>query len=103
MTSTESLIGQPWYAAIPGLVLAALSYLLIARLLIEMLFRNRAVILPFRIVQAVTGPFVQAVGAITPRVMPGPLVTVCTLVWVFALRIALVQVVAALTMRRMLG
>jgi hypothetical protein len=103
MTSTESLIGQPWHAAVPSLILAVLSYLLIARLVIEVLFRNRAAILPFRIVQAVTGPLVRAVGAITPRAVPGPLVTVCALVWVFALRIALVQVVAALTMRRMLS
>jgi hypothetical protein len=76
-----------WYVQAPGLILAAISYLLIARLALDLVFGNR----------------VRLVGAITPRVVPGVLVTACAVVWIFAARIALIQVLAAMSMRRMLG
>jgi hypothetical protein len=46
---------------------------------------------------------VRAVGAITPGAVPGRLLSGCALVWIFAARIALVQVAAAMAMRRMMG
>jgi hypothetical protein len=36
-------------------------------------------------------------------VVPGVLVTGCAVLWILAARIALVQVAAAMTMRRMMG
>ena len=92
-----------WYVQAPSLILALLSYLLIARLVIDLVFGSRGDNLVFRALRWVTSPLVRLVGAITPRVVPGALVTGCAVVWIFAARIALVQVVAALAMRRMMG
>lgn len=92
-----------WYVQGPDLVLAAAVYLLIARLLLDLTSGKLGDNVIFRALRGITQPFVRAVGAITPRVVPGPLVTVCAMLWIFAARIALVQVAAAMTMRRMMG
>jgi uncharacterized protein YggT (Ycf19 family) len=96
-------IASPWYVQAPSLILAVLSYLLIARLVLDLVFGSRGDNFAFRVLRRVTNPFVRLVGAITPRVVPGALVVACAVVWIFAARIALIQVVAAMSMRRMLG
>ncbi len=92
-----------WYLEVPSLALAALTYLLIARLVLDVAFGTGGHNLVFRALRAVTGPFVGLVGAITPRVVPAVLVTASTLVWVLAVRILLVQAGAAMAIRRMMG
>ena len=92
-----------WYVQGPSLVLAVLSYLLIARLILDLTVGTRGDNVVFRALRWVTDPIVRAIGTITPRVVPGALVAGCALVWVFAARIALVQVAAAMAMRRMMG
>jgi hypothetical protein len=103
MTSAPSLFGPYWYVAAVGFLLAVLSYLLIARLVIDLLFPGPRANLLIRIVRRMSDPVVRTVGAVTPRVVPGPLVTVCAIAWVFALRITLVQVLAAMAMGRVFG
>jgi hypothetical protein len=92
-----------WYVQAPSLVLALLSYLLIARFALDLVFGARGDNVVFRALRGVTGPVVRAVGAITPGVVPVRLLSGCALVWIFAARIALVQVAAAMAMRRMMG
>jgi uncharacterized protein YggT (Ycf19 family) len=92
-----------WYLQGPSLFLALVSYLLIARLALDLAFSSRGDNVAFRALRWLTNPIVRAVGAITPRMVPGALVTGCAVLWVFAARIALVQVGAAMAMRRMLG
>jgi uncharacterized protein YggT (Ycf19 family) len=92
-----------WYVQAPGLILAVISYLLIARLALDLVLGSRGDNLAFRALRWVTSPFVRLVGAITPRVVPGALVTACAVVWIFAARVALIQVLAAMSMRRVLG
>ncbi|HZT47534.1 MAG TPA: hypothetical protein VFA64_06140 [Hyphomicrobiaceae bacterium] len=92
-----------WYLEVPSLALAALTYLLIARLVLDVAFGTGGRNLVFRALRAVTSPFVGLVGAITPRVVPAVLVTASTLVWVLAARIVLVQAGAAMAIRRMMG
>ena len=92
-----------WYVQGPGMILAALSYVLIARLLLDLTFGLLGDNVILRALRSLTNPVVRAVGAITPRVVPGPLVTGCAIVWIFAARISLVQVAAAMSMRRMMG
>ena len=92
-----------WYVYGPDIVLAALSYVLIARLLLDLTFGLLGDNLVFRALRSLTNPVVRTVGAITPRAVPDPLVTGCAIVWIFAARIALVQVAAAMSMRRMMG
>jgi hypothetical protein len=93
-----------WAAQAPGVVLAALSYLLITRFAWELVAGGRggnSIVL--RVLRALTDPFVRLAAAITPRLVPAILVTGCTVVWIFAARIALVQIMAAMAMLRMLG
>ena len=92
-----------WYVQGPSLVLAVFSYLLIARFVLDLAFGTRGDNVAFRALRWVTNPVVWAVGAITPRVVPVRLVAGCAVVWIFATRIALVQVAAAMAMRRMMG
>ena len=92
-----------WYIQGPSLVLEAFSYLLLARLLLDLVLGTRGDNIVFRALRWMTNPVVGAVGAITPRVVPGALVTGCAVLWIFAARIALVQVAAAMAMRRMLS
>ncbi len=86
-----------------SLALAALSYVLIVRLAVDLTFGSLGNNLIFRALRWVTDPVVRGVRAITPRVVPLPLVTGCALLWTLAARIALVQVGAAITFRRMMG
>ena len=92
-----------WYVDGPNLALAVLSYLLILRLALDLTFGSLGNNVIFRGLCWVTDPVVRGVGVITPRVVPEPLVTLCALLWLFAVRIALVQVAAAVAMRRLLG
>ncbi|MBO0742337.1 MAG: hypothetical protein J2P51_13030, partial [Hyphomicrobiaceae bacterium] len=86
-----------------SLALAALSYVLIVRLAVDLTLGALGNNLAVRALRWVTNPVVRGVGAITPRVVPLPLVTGCALLWIFAARIALVQVGAAIALRRMTG
>jgi uncharacterized protein YggT (Ycf19 family) len=97
--------GSPvnWYVQGPSLILALLSYLLLARLALDLAFGARGDNVAFRALRWLTNPVVRAVGAITPKVVPGALVTGCAVLWIFVARIALVQVAAAMAMRRMMG
>jgi hypothetical protein len=92
-----------WYVEAPSLVLALISYLLLARLALDLAFGARGDNVAFRALRWLTEPVVRAVGVITPRVVPRALVTGCAVLWIFAARIALVQVAAAMAMRRMMG
>lgn len=92
-----------WYVQVPSLLLALASYLLLARLALDLVLGTRGDNVVFAVLRRLTDPIVRAVGAITPRVVPGVLVTGCAVLWIFALRIALVQVAAAISMWRMMG
>ena len=93
----------PWLIEGASLALAALSYILIVRLALDLTFGAFGNNLVVRALRWVSDPVVRGVGAITPRVVPLPLVTVCALLWIFAARVALVQVGAAIALRRMMG
>ena len=92
-----------WYVQGPSLALAVFSYLLIARLLLDLSFGALGNNVVFRALRSITNPVVSAIGSITPRIVPGPLVTGFAIVWILAARVLLVQVAAAMVMRRMLG
>jgi hypothetical protein len=76
-----------WYLNVPSLVLAALIWLLVGRLVLSFILDAGNVVM--RVVRAVTYPVVAPVGAITPRIVPQAGVIVCAIVWLFALRIVL--------------
>jgi hypothetical protein len=53
-----------------------------------------------RVLAAATNPIVRTVGAITPRVVPSPLVVLFAIMWLLSARILLHQAFLA---RRMFG
>jgi hypothetical protein len=87
-----------WYLTLPSLLLAALIYLLIARLILSLFLRAENAVM--RVMAAVTDPVVRVVGAVTPRVVPSTLVIVFAIMWLLSARILLHQ---ALVARRMFG
>ena len=92
-----------WYVEGPSLVLALLIYLLIARLVLDLAFGILGDNVVFRALRSITEPVVFLTGSITPRIVPGPFVTGFAIVWLLAGRVLLVQVAAAMAMRRMMG
>jgi YggT family protein len=91
----------PWYYHMPNLILAALIWLLIGRLVLSLLLgRGNAVV---RLLEAVTGPVLEAVGAITPRLVPTGLVVVFAIAWLLAARVALFVAVSATGVRLSMG
>jgi YggT family protein len=92
-----------YYYHIPDLVLAVLIYLLIARLALAPIWRTHGDSLLLRALGRLTGPVVAGVAAITPRVVPLPLVIVFALVWLVTLRLALFIAVTARGIRLTLG
>jgi YggT family protein len=92
-----------WFVEASSLVLAVLSYVLMVRLLLDLTFGALGNNVVLRALRWLTDPVVRAVGVITPRVVPRALVTGCAVLWIFAVRIMLVQVAAAMAMRRMMG
>jgi uncharacterized protein YggT (Ycf19 family) len=87
-----------WYLYLPSLVLAVFVYLLLARLVLSPFLHAENVTM--RLLAAVTDPVLKPVGAITPHVVPFPLVIVSAIVWLSSARILLHQ---ALIARRMFG
>jgi hypothetical protein len=91
----------PWYYHVPNLILAALIWLLIARLALSVLLGRGNLVV--RLLEAVTGPALTAVGAITPRLVPARLVIVFAIAWLLAARIALFVAVSATGVRLSMG
>jgi hypothetical protein len=90
-----------WQLQIPSWILALITYLLLARLLVVLTLGAHSQGLLVRAIARLTNPVVRAVGAITPRVVPDALIIACAIFWVLALRIALVQLTAAMAMLRL--
>jgi uncharacterized protein YggT (Ycf19 family) len=91
MTAGDSF-STYWYFHLPNLLLAAVMYTLMGRLLLSLFFQpgSRAVI--WRVFAQITDPFVRVVATVTPRIVPPPLLIVFTIVWCLALRMALLIV-----------
>jgi hypothetical protein len=87
-----------WQVRIPTGILALLTYLLLVRLVLEVLLGAGSRAKVVRALLAVTNPLVRAVGTITPRVVSGVLLTACAIFWLLTARIALVQLAALMAM-----
>jgi uncharacterized protein YggT (Ycf19 family) len=92
-----------WQLQIPSWILALVTYLLLARLLLALTFGAQGQGRLARAIARLTNPVVRAVGAITPRVVPDALIIACALFWVLTLRVVLVQLTAAMAMLRIPG
>lgn len=86
-----------WYLHAANLVLIAMICLLAARLVLSLAMGSGGVLM--RALAAATAPVAVAVGAITPRIVPFPLVLVFAIAWLAALRISLSMVALAMGVR----
>ena len=76
-----------WYYHLPDVLLAALSYLVIVRLLLlPFAAAGNAIV---RTVGVLTAPLLAAVAAITPRMVPLPVLMLGALTWLYAARVIL--------------
>jgi hypothetical protein len=96
MPSFASLVTH-WYLHLPSLVLAALIYLVLARLLLSFVLSAENGVM--RVLAAITLPVVATVGAITPRIVPPRGVLVASIVWLAAARVVAFWVALAMGMR----
>lgn len=85
MTAADNFLTH-WYFHLPNLALAAATYTLIGRWVLGLMFQGRSDATIMRVFARVTDPILDAVGAITPRIVPRGLVLVFALVWLTALR-----------------
>ena len=92
-----------WYYHVPSLILAALIWLLIGRLVLSLIRPPGEGASGVRLLDAVTHPGVKAVAAITPRTVPAALVIVFAVAWLLAARIALFVAVSATGVRLSMG
>jgi uncharacterized protein YggT (Ycf19 family) len=86
-----------WPYHLADLLLAAFCYLVIVRLLLSPLATTNNPMV--RAVRALTQPLLAAVGAITPRMVPSPLLLLGALTWLYAARVILRAGVAATGVR----
>lgn len=88
---------QHWYYHVPDLLLAAVSYLIVARLALLPFGADGALIV--RALNALTAPVVAGVAAMTPRLLPSPAVLLAALAWLYAARVVLRAAMAATGLR----
>src|SRR5262245_3178410 len=86
-----------WYYHLPDLLLAVASYLVVARLLLSVLPIGQGFIV--RTLGVLTAPVVAPVGAITPRLVPPPVLLLAVVAWLSAARVILRAGMAATGLR----
>ncbi|HEX4892510.1 MAG TPA: hypothetical protein VFV47_04430 [Hyphomicrobiaceae bacterium] len=94
---------QYWYFHIPDLALAALTYVLVGRLLLEIVLLGRfgtGVLAPFR---RGTEPALRFFRALTPGIVPGGLVLIFAIGWLTTARMAWYLGCVALGLRLKVG
>ena len=92
-----------WYYFIPNLILAAIMYTLLGRFLLSLVFRPDSDRVIWRVFTQITNPVVNAVGVITPRIVPLHLLVLFAALWVLLARIALFMGLAAMGIRPAIG
>jgi uncharacterized protein YggT (Ycf19 family) len=87
---------QNLYYHVPDLLLAAASYLVMARLLLSPFPGNGFIV---RTLGALTAPVVAPIAAITPRLVPPPVLLLAVVAWLYAARVILRAGMAATGLR----
>jgi uncharacterized protein YggT (Ycf19 family) len=86
-----------WYYHLPDMLLAAASYLVVARLLLSPFPIGQGLIV--RTLSALTAPVLAPVAAITPRLVPPPVLLLAVVAWLYAARVILRAGIAATGLR----
>ncbi|MCC6947322.1 MAG: YggT family protein [Bradyrhizobiaceae bacterium] len=85
-----------WWYHLPNLVLAALMYTLLGRVVLGFIFDENAPNYIWRFFVRVTDPVVRLVRYVTPLDVPHVVVLLFAAVWMFMLRVALLLLLFAL-------
>jgi uncharacterized protein YggT (Ycf19 family) len=85
-----------WLYHLPNIILAALIYTLIGRYILSLFFPPDSDKVVWKVFSQVTDPVLGAVRAITPAIVPPPLLNLFAVVWLLLLRIAFYMLVRAL-------
>ena len=75
-----------WTFQVPNLLIAMAMYSVLARFVLSLFMTPDQVLL--RVFMQITEPVLVPVRAITPRIVPEPVIYLFTFLWLFALRIA---------------
>lgn len=98
MSASDSFITH-WYFHLPNMLMAAAIYTLIGRAILAMVFGPNSDRVIMRSFRRLTDPILDAVAAITPRIVPRGLLVVFAIAWLLALRMAWFLTLVALGMR----
>lgn len=78
-----------WFYQMPNLALAAMMYTLLGRFVMGLFMAPDSQMVLWRVFCQITDPVLKAVGALTPQIVPPPLVLVFAVVWLLVLRMVL--------------
>ena len=87
-----------WLLAAPGMLLALLALIVVVRALVDLLAGTGGGVIR-RALTVISDPVLAPVRAITPRIVPPPLVALLAVSWLVALRMLLLFIAAALGLR----
>lgn len=90
MNSAPSLLAY-WYFHLPNFVLAALMYTLLGRALLGLIVQPDSANYIWRFFCRFTDPVVTLVGYVTPRAAAPVVIWLFGVVWLFWLRVGLLQ------------
>ena len=89
--SGSSLITY-WYFHLPNFVLAALMYTLLARVLLGLMVDQNSSNYIWRFFCRITDPVIAIVSRVTPKAVPPVIIWLFGFVWLFWLRVLLLNV-----------
>lgn len=85
-----------WAFHLPNTLLAALIYTLIGRYILSLFFPHDSDKTIWRVFRQITDPIISATRAVTPAIVPLPLVNLFAIVWLFVLRVLLFYVIRSM-------
>ena len=94
MSTSNPLLGY-WYFHLPNFVLAALMYTLLGRTLLALIVQPDSSNYIWRFFCRITDPVVAVVGPITPKAAAPVVILLFGVVWLFWLRVLLLNVFLA--------
>ncbi len=89
---TGSSLITYWYFHLPNFILAALMYTLLARVLLGLMVDPNSPNYIWRFFCRVTDPVVAIVARVTPKAVPPVVIWLLGFVWLFWLRVLLLNV-----------
>jgi uncharacterized protein YggT (Ycf19 family) len=84
-----------WYFHIPNFVLAALMYTLMGRFVLGLFVPENWDNYIWRAFKTITDPVLRLVRAVTPSILPQPVILIFGVLWILFLRVVLLVILNA--------